>query len=72
MNGEQQRYLSPALLQGVGLALLIAAFVLWALTGQESVLMVSSAMTLIGAGAYRGATRTLERAEERVRNRVER
>ena len=48
-------YLSPRLLQSVGLLLLIGSVIFWAATGRESVLMVSSAMTLIGGGALRGA-----------------
>lgn len=56
------RYLSPILLQSVGVLLLIGSAVFWALTDRESVLMMSSAMSLIGLGAYRGMKRDLEQA----------
>lgn len=71
MNGDQ-RYLSPALLQVVGLLLLVGSVVFWMLTGRESVLMMSSAMTLIATGAYRGATKSLEKAERRIREKADR
>jgi hypothetical protein len=48
MNG----YLPPRVLQVVGLLVLVGSVVFWAITGRESVLMVSSAMSLIGLGAY--------------------
>jgi len=48
-------YLSPKVLQGVGLLLLVGAAVFWAVTGRESVLVMGAAMSLIGLGAYKGA-----------------
>jgi hypothetical protein len=62
--GSNGTYLSPWLLQLAGLALLVGSGVFWALTGRESVLMVSSAMTLIAGGALRGAFNTA-RADSR-------
>lgn len=70
MNGDQ-RYLSPALLQIVGLLLLVGSFVFWAMTGRESILMVSSAITLIGTGAYRGALKKLEKTEQRIQQKAD-
>jgi len=56
---SDDRYLSPRLLQLLGLVLLIASAVFWAVTARESVLLMSSAMSLIGLGAYAGAQRAL-------------
>ena len=55
------RYLSPRLLQLLGLILLIASAVFWAVTERESVLLMSSAMSLIGLGAYAGTQKALRR-----------
>jgi hypothetical protein len=60
MNGRSQ-YLPARLLQLVGIILLGASFVLWALTGKESVLMVSASMSLILLGAYGGVIETLKK-----------
>lgn len=57
----KQQYLSPRILQVVGLLLLIGSAVFWGLTGRESVLLMSSAMSLIGIGAYRGVYEALKR-----------
>lgn len=54
-------YLPPRLLQLLGVALLIGSAVFWAVTGRESVLLMSSAMSLIGLGAYAGAQNALRR-----------
>lgn len=54
------RYLSPLALQIVGVLLLVGSAVFWAVTGRESVLMMSSAMSLIGLGAYKGAQEALK------------
>jgi hypothetical protein len=56
MNGT---YLPPRVLQVVGLLVLVGSVVFWAATGRESVLMVSSAMSLIGLGAYSQVVRSL-------------
>jgi hypothetical protein len=58
MNGS---YLPPRLLQALGIVLLLGAFGFWTVSGRESVLMVSSAMSLILLGAYRGAVEGLKR-----------
>jgi hypothetical protein len=55
-------YLSPRTLQVLGILLLVGSAGFWAVTGRESVLLMSSAMSLIGIGAYRGATETLRKA----------
>lgn len=49
-NGN--RYLPPKIIQIVGLCLLIFSLIFWFLAGRESVLFVSSAITLIGLGSY--------------------
>jgi hypothetical protein len=46
------RYLQPRLLQVVGLVLLLAFTVFWAITGRESVLLVGAAGSLILLGNY--------------------
>jgi hypothetical protein len=45
-------YLQPRLLQVVGLVLLLAFTVFWAITGRESVLLVGAAGSLILLGNY--------------------
>lgn len=57
------RYLSPILLQLLGVALLVGSAVFWGVTGRESVLLMSSAMSLIGIGAYRGVSNLLKRKD---------
>lgn len=57
-------YLSPRILQVLGIVLLIGSAVFWAWTGRESVLLMSSAMSLIGLGAYAGAQHALKRPGE--------
>ena len=61
---SSDRYLSPIVLQLLGAALLIAAAVFWGVTGRESVLLMSSAMSLIGIGAYRGTQQSLRKAPQ--------
>lgn len=58
MNGGDP-YLSPRLLQVVGIILLVGSAVFWAVSGRESVLLMSASMSLIGLGAYRGVTQAL-------------
>jgi hypothetical protein len=58
---SDDRYLSPLTLQVVGVLLLIGSAVFWGITGRESVLMMSSAMSLIGLGAYKGAQEALRK-----------
>jgi hypothetical protein len=58
VNGRQ--YLPPRLLQLVGLLLLMAFGVFWAVTGRESVLLVGAAMSLILLGAYGSAQQALK------------
>lgn len=56
MSGQ---YLSPKTLQVIGVLLLLGSAVFWAVTGRESVLLMTSAMTLIGVGSYRSAIESL-------------
>ena len=53
------RYLSPFVLQLLGVVLLVGSAIFWAVTGRESVLLMGAAMSLIGLGAYRGAQQAL-------------
>ncbi len=48
------QYLPPRLLQSVGVVLLVAAAIFWAVTGHQSALLVGAALSLIGLGAYSG------------------
>lgn len=57
MNGD--RYLSPIVLQLIGVALLVGSAIFWGLSGRESVLLMGAAMSLIGLGAYRGVQKAL-------------
>lgn len=45
-------YLAPKLLQMFGMALFLAAAVFWAVTGRESLTIMSGALSLIAVGAY--------------------
>lgn len=56
---SSDRYLSPIVLQLVGVALLLGSAGFWAVTGRESVLLMGAAMSLIGLGAYRGVQQAL-------------
>lgn len=47
-------YLPPIVLQMTGLAVFIGAAVFWAVTGHESVLVMSAALSLTALGAYSG------------------
>ena len=48
----QNGHLAPRVLQITGLIVLIASVVFWMVTGAQSVLMVSAALSLIGVGSY--------------------
>lgn len=58
---HNERYLSPLLLQIIGVMLLLGSAVFWGVTGRESVLLMGAAMSLIGLGAYRGVQQALLR-----------
>jgi hypothetical protein len=51
---SDDRYLSPIILQSLGAALVVASFVFWIITERQSSLMVSTAITLVGAGGLQG------------------
>lgn len=51
---SDDRHLSPIILQSLGAILLIAAFVFWIIEDRESALLVSAALTLVGAGGLQG------------------
>lgn len=57
-------YLPPVALQGLGVLLLIGSAVFWGISGRESVLLMSSAMSLIGLGAYAGAQNALRSSSD--------
>jgi hypothetical protein len=60
-GGEYDKYLPARVLQVVGLVLLIAAAVFWAVTGRQSTLFMSASMSLILLGAYKNALTSLRR-----------
>lgn len=60
MNDD--RYLSPIVVQTLGVCLVVAAFVFWMITGRQSELMVGAALTLVAFEAARGAHRTYRAA----------
>lgn len=60
-GGSNGQYLSPWVLQIFGLALLIAAAIFWAVTKQQSALIMGAAVSMIGLGAYKGAQETLRK-----------
>ncbi len=45
-------YISPFLLQLLGVLILVGAVAFWAVTGRQSQLIVGAAMMLIGLGAW--------------------
>lgn len=51
---RQGHYLSPRSIQIVGVVLLVASAVFWAVTGQQSALLVGAAVSLCALGAYSG------------------
>jgi hypothetical protein len=52
-NGDA--LISPRLIQVVGLGLLVASAVFWAVTNRQSVPMIGASLTLIGVGSYNRA-----------------
>ena len=56
---RDERYLPPRVLQIVGLVLLLAFAIFWAVTGRESVLLVGAAGSLILLGGYERARAAL-------------
>lgn len=58
-------YLSPRLIQGIGIILLIGSAVFWAYTGSESILFVSASLSLIGIGTVQGVRVTLSRDSDK-------
>lgn len=60
-NGSYDKYLPARVLQVVGLVLLVAAAIFWAITGRESALFMSASMSLILLGAYKSALTTLRK-----------
>lgn len=62
MNGQEG--LSPRLIQAAGLVLLFASFGWWAFSGNESVLLVTAALSLIGVGSYSQAAQVLRKRNE--------
>lgn len=67
--GETDRYLPPWALQLIGVILLIAFGVFWALTGRESLLLITTAVSLILLNGYKTAGRALlEKLSDRERD----
>ena len=59
-NNGADRYLPARFLQLVGLLMLVGFAIFWGVTGRESALLMSAAMSLILLGAYRGAVEALK------------
>lgn len=57
-------YLPPKLLQGIGLILLIAQGVFWAITGQSQTLFIGPCLALVFIGQYQETVRALRRPGE--------
>lgn len=64
----KDRYLPPIILQVLGILLLIAAAIFWALTDRESSLIMGAAMTLIGLGAFEGIRFSFKQANSELTN----
>lgn len=62
---KNETYLSPRLIQGVGIILLIVSAVFWAYTGNESILFVSASLSLIGIGTVQGIRVTLSQDSDK-------
>jgi hypothetical protein len=58
------KYLSPRILQLLGVALLVASAAFWAVTGKQSALFMAAAMSLIGLGSYQGLRVRIEIPKE--------
>lgn len=67
MRAEQpsDRYLAPRVIQGIGILLVVAFAVFWAVTGRESTLFVGVGLSLILLGGYDKAHRELTAALRR-------
>lgn len=61
---EDGRRVPPWLIQACGIVLLIGAGVFWGITGRESVLIMSAALSLIFLGVYDGAMSAFKRRNE--------
>lgn len=51
---SDDRYLSPIILQSLGVFLIIVSFGFWVATDRESSLLVGAALTLTAAGGLQG------------------
>lgn len=65
-NGKNS-YLSARILQCLGIVLLVASAVFWAITGQQSELFVGAAMSLITLGSYQGLRVSVKNEQERIK-----
>lgn len=54
-------FLSPKVLQVTGLILLVGSAIFWAVSGRQSALFCSAALTLIGVGSYADLITTLKK-----------
>jgi hypothetical protein len=50
----EERYLSPIILQSLGAVLVVVCVVFWMVTDRQSALLMSAALTLVGAGGLQG------------------
>ena len=65
---SDDRFLSPRMLQGIGIVLLIAFAVFWALTDRQSTLLVGTAASLILLGRYERVGEALKEQLRRASN----
>lgn len=52
---KKNGYLQPVLIQGLGVILLLGFAIFWAVTGNQSELLVGAALILIGVGSATGS-----------------
>jgi hypothetical protein len=50
----EDKYLSPIILQSLGAVLVVVCVVFWMVTDRQSALLMSAALTLVGAGGLQG------------------
>jgi len=61
-------YLPPALVQVIGLLIVIGSAVFWAITGKQSALLIGAGMTMVSVGAVRGVRVAMEAAGKVARD----
>lgn len=62
---DRDDYLPPKLLQVIGLVLLIAQGIFWAITGQSQTLFIGPSLALVFIGQYQETVRALRRPDSK-------